>query len=375
MKNGISFALSLLLSFAVTVSAGNDAFARKAKYKTKHKQQTQRAQTTRSTAPSANTTRDTTPESTDTAGGDNGESSSTITPVITPPSTFVDLTTARFGKLEVTLREASFLEAAVGDVHLSADNMDMNKGTLDSLSIEVQKGQFQEFTIDGLKMFTAGTLNFDVPQLLNNKVLQFREPAKAHVQVSVSQNSLNQFLNAPRILDRLSGSAKKRVPILSTLARQDVNFGFSFLKGDVKLEPENRIHLAMDSKLGMGKVGMPMTLSAEAQLQLSEGWVKLAETHLVTGGQKVPHDYSAKFVERLNSLSKWGTQSDDIKFEFTDLKVVPEDHLEMEGTAIINRLRFARNQEQNAAAESDKIRSSEPVPTTTTTTTTEQAGN
>jgi hypothetical protein len=273
-------------------------------------------------------------------------------PVVVAPSSLIDLTTAKFGRLDIQLKDASFLDAQVRDLRLTAENMDMTKGTLDSLSIQVDQGSFQEFTIDSLRLWTHGALNFDSNKLLNDKVLQFREPASAHARVAVSQDSLNKFLNAPFVLARLSGAAKKRVPILSTLAMHDVNFGFSFLKGDVKLQPENVVRLTMDSKLGMGKVGMPVTLSAETKVNLNEGWVNLSETRLVTGGQAVPKDMAEKIVNRINSLSKWGTSSDDIQFQFTDLNVVPNDRLELEGTAVITRLRFARNQEDKITAPS-----------------------
>jgi hypothetical protein len=277
--------------------------------------------------------------------GGSDDTTSGTTPVVVPPSSLVDLTTAKFSRLDLDLKDGVFLEAKVRDFRIIAENMDMNNGTLELLSVQFDEGVFQEFTVDSLRMWTRGSLQFDTQQLLNQKVLQFRQPASARVRVAVSQNSLNKFLNAPFILERLSGSAKKRVPILSTLARQDVNFGFSFLKGDLHLDPENRIRLTMDSKLGMGKVGMPVTLTFDTRLQLSDGWVSLADTKLHTGSHAVPHDLSDKIVNRINSLSKWGSQSDDIKFQFTDLVVIPGERLELEGSALINRLRFARNQE------------------------------
>ena len=270
-------------------------------------------------------------------------------PIITTPST-IDLSSAKFGKLELNLTDASFLEAQAREIKLSAQNMDMTKGTLDSLSLFVDDGQFQDFIVDSTKLWTHGVLTFDTAKLLNEKVLEFREPASAHARVSVTQASLNKFLNASFILSRLSGAAKKRVPILSTLARRDVNFGFTFSKADLKLEPDSHIRLMMDSKVGMGKGLLPVTLSAETKLILENGWVKLEDTHFVTGGQTVPKDMADKIVQRINSLSRWAQQSDDIQFQFTDLNMVPDDHLELEGSATIKRLRFTRNQEDKIAA-------------------------
>lgn len=264
-------------------------------------------------------------------------------PLVVPPST-LDITTAKFGKLEIELKDAAFLEASVKEIHLIADRLDMANGILYSLGVKVDDGEFQDFTIDLLEMSSQGNLHFDVPTLLNDKILQFPTPAVAQAHVIISQTSLNEFINSTEVLERLSGSAKKRVPILSTLAKQDVNFGFTFTGGALTLEPDNHVHLSMNSKLGVGNSGMPVQLAAETKLMLENGWVDLTDTHLVTGGATVPHDMSAKIVRRINDLSKWGSASDDIQFQFTDLKVVPNDHLELEGTAVIKRLRFERSQ-------------------------------
>lgn len=281
---------------------------------------------------------------TDTAGDGNNNQ-----PIITAPNA-IDLSSAKFGRLQIDLIDAFFLDAQAREIKLSAENMDLAKGTLDSLNLFVDDGQFQDFTVDSTKLWTHGVLNFDPAKLFNERILEFREPASAHARVSVTQASLNKFLNASFILERLSGAAKKRVPILSAMARHDVNFGFSFSKADLKLEPDNHLRLSMNSRLGMGKLGVPVMLSAQTKLSLDNGWVKLEETHFVSGGQTVPKDLAAKIVKRINDLSRWGAQSDDIQFEFTELTIVPDDHLELEGSATIKRLRFTRNQEDKITA-------------------------
>jgi hypothetical protein len=273
-----------------------------------------------------------------TGGDENGPTP----PIVVPPSSLIDLTSAKFGKLEVDLKQASFLDASVKDLRLSATNMDMTNGILDNLLIDADHPEFQDFIIDSFHMSTSSGLHFDTNQLLNNKILQFREPAAARVSATVSQTSLNAFINSPAVLARLSGSAKKRVPLLSTLARQDVLFGFDFLGGILRLEPDNHVHLGMDSKVGLAKAKISMPLAVDAKLSLENGWVNLSDTRLLTSGQVVPKDVSSKIIERINSLSKWGEISDDIRFQFTDLKVVPGDRLELQGTAVIRRLRLTR---------------------------------
>lgn len=333
----------LLLSLLVPTAFPTNAFAEsdliaqetalattKTKIKTAKKAPSRKARTTRATTKAIGATAD--KEAPD-------ESTS---PLITPPSSLIDLYTARFGHFEVSLKDAGFLEAEVGEFKLSADSLDMNTGALEMLTIRINNGEFQHFTIDELIMSSAAALRFDTNELLNNKILQFTEPATAQVKAVVSERSLNTFLNSPEVLARLSGSAKKRLPILSALARQDVNFGFEFLSGKLVMKPDNRLVLKMDSKLGMGKVAMPVEVQADTQIALDDGWVKLDDTKLHTSGHSVPKEMAAKIIGRINSLSKWGRRSDDIQFQFTDAKVIPNDRLELAGTAMIKRLRLTR---------------------------------
>jgi hypothetical protein len=268
-------------------------------------------------------------------------------PVVVSPNS-IDLSTAKFGTLDILLKDAIFREASAKSLHLSASNLDMNTGTLEGLTVEAQGGEFYDFTVDALTMGTKAILNFDTSELLNNKVLQFRPPATAQVKVSVSQSSLNSFINSKVVLHRLSGSARKRVPLLSSLARQDVSFGFDFINGELELKSDDQLHLSMESRVGLAKVKVKVPVSVDTKLILENGWVTLKQTKVETNGQLVPKDMSEHIVDRVNSLSKWESASDDIHFVFTSLKVVPNDRLELEGTAVVNRVRLSRNNETNA---------------------------
>jgi hypothetical protein len=275
-----------------------------------------------------------------------GETTSTPRqPLVAPPVTYLDLNTARFGRLEIDLRDAEFLKASVPQLKLLAENMDFNSGTLDSLKIDIVGAKFLEFTVDSLTLFTKGNVHFETGSLLNKRVLEFLSPVTAFVHVSISEKGLNQFLNSPRTLHRLSYSAKRRVPILSTLAGRDVRFGFEFTDADIAIRPENMVRLDLDSKLGMGGVGVGVPVTVDTKLGLQDGWLKLSDTIVKTKSKELPPEVAERIVRRVNSLSEWGHKSDDIHFTFTDLRVIPGDKLELKGTAEINRLRFGRIQD------------------------------
>lgn len=273
----------------------------------------------------------------------NNESVLNNGPVVVPPISFIDINSGRFGKLEIDLTDAQFLDAAVDKMHLTAQNLDLNSGTLQSLAIDIKGGHFQDFTFDNLVLETSGTLNFDVGILLNQKALQFRTPATAQVSAVISEEGLNRFLKSPRTLDRLSVNSGKKLGFLKNLLGNNANIGLTVTDGNIKLDRGNRVTISMATKLAAGGVGVPIPVELNTRLGLKDGWVELSDTHLLTSGQEISPELSNMIVKKVNGLANWGQSTDDIVFKFTKLKVVPGNKFILEGTADVNRLRFGRN--------------------------------
>lgn len=263
-------------------------------------------------------------------------------PLVVPPISFVDINSGRFDKLEINLLGGQFLDGSVDQLHLVAKNMDLAKGLLACLNVEVTGGHFQDFTLDHLKLNTQGALIFDTGILFNHRMLQFSEPALAEVTAVVTQKSLNLFLNSPNTLNRLAVVALKKSSFLSNLLGASGNL-ISFASGNVLLERDNHLEFSLDSRLAVGNVTLPIPLQLSTKMTLQNGWVYLSDTHLLTSGQEISPLLSQMIVDRVNSLSAWGQRSDDIQFNFTDLRVVPQDRFVLTGTAAVRRLRFGRS--------------------------------
>jgi hypothetical protein len=266
-------------------------------------------------------------------------------PVIVPPISFVDINTGHFGALEINLTDAQFLDTSVDKLHLLANNMDLNKGVLQSLKIDIAGGHFADFVFDQLSLATQGNLNFDPGVLLNHRMLQFTEPAQAEVTAVVSQASLNQFLNAPHTLEKLSVTATKQATAIASLFGANANnIGLHLEGADVTLGKSNHLLINAKTSLGMGAVGVPIPLQLDAKLGLTDGWVTVSDTHLESNGQEISPALSQMLVKKINGLASWGHKSDDIQFSFTDLKVVANKQFIVHGTAQIRRLRFSKEQ-------------------------------
>ena len=261
-------------------------------------------------------------------------------PIVVPPITFVDINSGRFKKLEIDLESGQFMDGAIDNLHFIARNLDLNEGKLSSLNVNVKGGHFQDFTFDSLTLATGGQLNFDTGILFNHKVLQFMTPATAQVSCVVSQKSLNAFLRSPRTLDRLSLTAQKKAGILTSLL--GANAGLKLIGADAVLMRNNRVNLNVQTQVGIGNVGVPIPFKIDARLFLKDGWVELGDTHVITSGQEISPELSAALVRKVNSLSNWGSKSDDIHFQFTKLDVLPNDKFVLQGTAEVRRLRFGR---------------------------------
>lgn len=123
-------------------------------------------------------------------------------PILTPPSSLIDLSSASFGRLDIDLTDAQFKETSMQHAHLSADDMNFRNGILRGLDIRVSGGKFEQFVFDQMLITTSSEMQFSPSRLLADHVLELKTPVRADVSVMVSQPSLNQFLAAPKTLAR-----------------------------------------------------------------------------------------------------------------------------------------------------------------------------
>jgi hypothetical protein len=267
-------------------------------------------------------------------------------PVLTAPTSLIDLKSASFGKLTIDLQNGQFHDTSIDRGTATATEMDFRQGALKGLNIDVLGGHFQQFIFDEMTINTAGDLHFDPRVLLQDKVLQFTTPAKADVMVTVSQDSLNKFLADPHTLQNLSVTVSKRLGGLASLFGASVaNLGVKLNEAHVVLNKGNKLVIGITADLAMAGVGVPLSLEVDAQLGVKDGWVDVSDTHLMTNGQEISPQLSEMLVNKINSLASWGHKSDDIQFDFTDIKVVPGKQFTVKGTALIKRLRLERSKD------------------------------
>jgi hypothetical protein len=340
--------LSLTAAVPSAYAADGDLLAWGHKKKDKDEQsQTTTTTTTNSTRSGAGVTNGATVQVPVQAPGspaDNGN------PVIVAPSTMVDLNSARFAKLTIDLQNAHFHETSIDRGTVTATDMDLTQGSLNALNIDVIGGRFQQFIFDEMILNTAGNLRFDPRVLLQEKVLQFTTPARADVSVSVSQDSLNRFLSDPHTLANLSVTVSKRLGALANLFGANVsNLGVNLKEAHVILNKGNKMLIAVTADLGMGGVGVPLSFEIDAQLGVKDGWVDVSDTHLMTNGQEISPQLSEMLVKKVNGLASWGHKSDDIQFDFTDIKVVPGKQFTVKGSAMLKRLRLTAPRDEGQA--------------------------
>jgi len=262
-------------------------------------------------------------------------------PVVVPPVTFVDVNSGRFGKLEVDLTDGQFLDTGVDHLHMVAKDLDVREGVLKSLDIAVRGGHLHDFIFDQLNLTTAGELNFDSGIFLNHHILQFTQPAQAEVSALITQESLNTFLASPKTLGRLSVSAGRgATQIASLLGIQNAPIGLSVTRANVALQKGNKVAVALDTSVGMGQVGLPIQGQVEGKLGLADGKLDFEDMHITTAGQELPPEMSKVLLNKINSIAGSTQKSEDIHFQFTDLKVVSGKNIQLKGTAQVSRLRF-----------------------------------
>jgi hypothetical protein len=193
-------------------------------------------------------------------------------------------------------------------------------------------------------MQTNDDLKFDSGVLLNHRLLQFEHPAEASVSVIISQTSLNQFLNSPRTLERFSTSATKRAGAVAGLASMvgiKINqIGLNIHSANIKLGKRNQFKLDISSKLGLGDLAIPVDGIVQGEFALQDGSLTIANPHLSTGGTEIPQELSNLLLKKINLIPALSQKSEDIRFNFTELKVLSGKQIQLRGIAYVSRLRF-----------------------------------
>jgi hypothetical protein len=267
-------------------------------------------------------------------------------PILVTPSSLIDLSSAKFGKLSIDIQGGQFRGTAIDRATLRATELNIGQGSLKGLDVNVFGGRFDQFIFDELVLNTAGDMHFDPNQLLQNKVLQFTVPVQASVSASVSQDSLNKFLADPRTLEKLSVTASKRLgAIASFFGAPNTNIGVTLNEAQVNLSKGNKIVISIKANVGMAGVAVPISFDIDAVLGIKDGWVNVSEAHLTTNGQEISPQLSELLVSKINNMASWGHRSDDIQFDFSDIKVVPNRLFSVSGTALVKRLRMSRAKE------------------------------
>jgi hypothetical protein len=131
--------------------------------------------------------------------------------------------------------------------------------------------------------------------------------------------------------------------LASLVGLNQANIGLNVSQADLTIKKGNKIVIDFQSSLGVGQVGLPINGEIEGTLGLNDGWLELTDTHLTTLGQEISPDLSALIVKKINGISQSAQRSNDIRFRFTSLKVVPGKQILLAGTAQISRLRFGQS--------------------------------
>lgn len=265
------------------------------------------------------------------------------TPLVVPPITFVDVNSGRFKRLFIELEEGLFLDSSVRKMRLTALGLDVEQGLLDKLNIQLEGLVFQDFRLDSLEIIADKGLPFEQSSFRNRRMLDFRAPVEALATASISQDSLNEFLNSPRVLSRLSVSLRQNLPLVGKILSADKDMAVEFSSARIKLLKGNKVSLELNARLQALGTGLNLPLGMETELKLVDGWVKLTDTKFVALGQDISTQLAQFVIERIDRLSDWGRSSDDVDFRFSRLKVAPGKRLELGGTALIKRLRFGKS--------------------------------
>ena len=151
-------------------------------------------------------------------------------------------------------------------------------------------------------------------------------------------------MSSPKTLEHLSTSATRKAGALAGLASLvgiKINqVGLTVSSASVKLTRHDQFNMDFVGSVGLGEFAIPIPGQIQGKLALEDGSLTIVEPHLITAGQEIPPELSNFLIKKINLIPANTQKSDDIRFHFTDLKVVPGKQIQLHGTAFVSRLRF-----------------------------------
>jgi hypothetical protein len=252
------------------------------------------------------------------------------------PDTFAQINTARMDSLNIELNNATFKKFNTGKLSINLINTNFITGEISRLIVTVIDINTKDLYLNRLG-FTLNNVNFTPERLIKDQELILKNPVRAKAYIQITETGINQTLNQPKVLEKLSNVTRTKIKKLGI----ELSGGLiSFQEPEARILENNRIEIAMKATLS-NLVGFPVKYSAI--LTLVDSKLALVNPRLNASGVTLPGEVTQILNNKLSELLDVDKRlKDDAQVNITDVKVIPGQYVLINGDAIIHKLRYSK---------------------------------
>lgn len=243
----------------------------------------------------------------------------------------VDIPVSSAKSVTLDIEDGQFSDYLAQRITLTARGIDFREGTLSGLTTNVHHATFDQIRFDDLRLQT-GPFSFNTMELLNRQRFVLDQAVTANVELRITEQDLNFFIQHPATLSKIEQAIAKKTGGLNLI---------SFSQPRIDLLGGGNIRLYVTSLVAQG-LAVPMEMSGK--LALKNGDLALSNLKLVSQKEEVPLpvNITGPFQDRLNemiSFKKLGKKS--MVINGTSMNMT-RDQLTVTGTAALTRLEFGK---------------------------------
>lgn len=248
----------------------------------------------------------------------------------------IDLPESHAKQVSLEIIDGSFNYYNAGKIRVEANAIDFRNGSLGGLHVNVAKGDFDNIWVDQMNIQTAA-FNFDTFELLNHRRFVFAQPINGSVNLTISEDSLNHFLQHPKTLERLEKAVAKKTGGMKVM---------TFSNPQLKMLKDNQIQLDVLTTVG-GGIQVPVQMLGK--LAILNNNLAFSNLKVVSQNNEVPLplDVTKPMEKQLNdliNLEKLGKQTFVIRANSLKMK---KGVIDIAGDATFTKLEFGTKTASN----------------------------
>jgi len=236
----------------------------------------------------------------------------------------------------VNLHNAYFQDFKVDNLNITTNYLDFNSNNISDLYIRIMGIHSKDLSLDELNLIFKN-IYLDIKHLITKQDLSLKQPLYSNVTLIVAEKTLNQLINNPVILDKLSNLATTKITKLGL----DIGSGMvTFKEPNIKILPNNTLRLDLLACLA-NAISYPVSLTTTLIVQDSR--LVSVSPVLSAYGIAFPQIISQKLNDQINEIIDFKKKlGKNLDIKITSVQTVSKDKIIINAETTISKLKFGK---------------------------------